>query len=75
MFVTVDPDGKAHLYETEEKSDGSTTTTSDIFYGHDGFTIEELATAEKQESYSGNSGELGYLFTITEGEVSKTVSE
>jgi hypothetical protein len=75
MFVTVDPDGKAHLNETEEKSDGSTTTTSDIFYGHDGFTIEELATAEKQESYSGNSGELGYLFTITEGEVSKTVSE
>lgn len=75
MFVTTDPDGKAYLNETEEKSDGSTTTTIDIFYGHDGHTIEELATAEKQESYSGNSGELGYLFTITEGEVSKTASE
>ncbi|MEK3992726.1 hypothetical protein [Robertmurraya sp. FSL R5-0851] len=75
MYVNITPDGQAFLNESGQLTEGSNTTTFDIFYGHDGFTIEELAKAEKQESYSGNSGELGYLYTITEGEVSKTVSE
>lgn len=74
-FVTTAPDGKVYLNELEKETDGSSSTTIDIFYGLDGFTIEELASAEKQESYSGNSGELGYLYTITEKEITKTVSE
>lgn len=75
MYVNITPDGQAFLNESGLITEGSNTTKFDIFYGHNGFKIEKMAEAEKLESYSGNSGEVGYLYTITEGEVSKTVSE
>lgn len=75
IYVLTAPDGKSYFNESGELANEGSTTYFDVFYGDDGFTIEELARAEKQESYAGATGELGYRYTITEGEDTQTVTE